>query len=35
MYPLKRPKRPPNTATYLFGKHLQQYDEWREFLVGW
>ncbi|MDY6873625.1 MAG: HNH endonuclease, partial [Chloroflexota bacterium] len=35
MVPLKKPKRPPSTATYLFGKHLQQSNEWREFLIGW
>ncbi len=35
MYPQKKPKRPPNTATYLFGKHLRQNREWKDFLVGW
>jgi len=35
MCPRKHPKHPPNTATYLFGKHLNQNQEWEDFLVGW
>jgi 5-methylcytosine-specific restriction endonuclease McrA len=35
MYPIKKPKRPPNTATYLFGKHLKQNGEWKDYLIGW
>jgi len=35
MYPLRPPKHPPSTATYLFGKHLKENHEWRDFLVGW
>jgi 5-methylcytosine-specific restriction endonuclease McrA len=35
MYPIKMPKQPPNTATYLFGKHLHQNQEWADFLIGW
>jgi len=35
MYPLKKPKNPPNTAAYLYGKHLTQNQEWEDFLVGW
>ncbi len=35
MYPQKQPKHPPNTATYLFGKHLNQNQEWQDFLIGW
>jgi len=35
MYPRKLPKHPPSTATYLFGKHLNQNQEWEDFLVGW
>jgi len=35
MYPQKKPKRPPNTATYLFGKNMNQNQEWEDFLVGW
>ena len=35
MYPQRQPKHPPETAAYLFGKHLQQNQEWDKFLVGW
>lgn len=35
MYPFKKPKLPPNTAIYLFGKHLNQNEEWEDFLIGW
>ncbi|KUK96071.1 MAG: hypothetical protein XE06_0574, partial [Anaerolineaceae bacterium 46_22] len=35
MYPMKQPKHPPNTAKYLFGKHLNQCEEWEDFLHGW
>ncbi len=35
MYPRKRPTHPPYTATYLFGKHLNDFQEWENFLVGW
>jgi 5-methylcytosine-specific restriction endonuclease McrA len=35
MYPIKTPKQPPNTATYLFGKHLSQNLDWEDFLIGW
>ncbi len=35
MHPIKRPKRPPNTAAYLFGKHLNQQQDWENFLLGW
>lgn len=35
MYPMKKPKHPPNTAKYLFGKHLNQNEEWEDFLIGW
>ncbi len=35
MYPRKPPKHPPNTATYLFGKHLNDNHEWKDFLIGW
>jgi len=35
MYPRKMPGNPPNSATYLFGKHLSDYKEWKDFLVGW
>lgn len=35
MFPIKTPQRPPNTAAYLFGKHLDKNHEWRTFLIGW
>ena len=35
MYPRNKPTHPPNTAVYLFGKHLNQNQEWDEFLLGW
>jgi 5-methylcytosine-specific restriction endonuclease McrA len=35
MYPRQRPKSPPNSAVYLFGKHLKNNREWKQFLVGW
>ena len=35
MYPRKNPQHPPNTAVYLFGKHLKQNSEWEKFLIGW
>ncbi len=35
MYPRKKPIHPPNTATYLFGKHLNDFQEWEDFLAGW
>jgi 5-methylcytosine-specific restriction endonuclease McrA len=35
MHPIKPPKQPPNTAAYLFGKHLNENQEWEDFLVGW
>ncbi len=35
MYPIKRPKRPPNTAAYLFGKHIDENQDWEDFLAGW
>lgn len=35
MYPIKNPKHPPNTAKYLFGKHLHQNQDWEDFLIGW
>jgi 5-methylcytosine-specific restriction endonuclease McrA len=35
MYPFKMPKHPPNSAIYLFGKHLCQNEDWEDFLLGW
>ncbi|OQY35977.1 MAG: HNH endonuclease [Anaerolineaceae bacterium 4572_5.1] len=29
------PKRPPNSAKYLFGKYLNRYEEWEPFIKGW
>jgi 5-methylcytosine-specific restriction endonuclease McrA len=35
MYPYRRPQHPPNSAVYLFGKHLNQNEDWKDFLLGW
>ena len=35
MHPLSAPHVPPSTAAYLFGRHLNQNQEWQEFLIGW
>ncbi len=35
MYPRKKPEHPPNTATYLYGKQLNENHEWENFLSGW
>lgn len=35
MHPLQTPRIPPSTATYLFGRNLNQNQEWQEFLIGW
>ena len=32
---LSTPREPPNSAYYLFGGHLNQYQEWEQFLAGW
>jgi len=32
---MRQPKEPPITAMYLFGHHLQENQEWQEFLSGW
>ncbi len=32
---LREPKAPPASAEYIFGKHLQQNNEWEPFLKGW
>jgi 5-methylcytosine-specific restriction endonuclease McrA len=29
------PKEPPASAGYLFGRHLENNDEWRQFITGW
>jgi 5-methylcytosine-specific restriction endonuclease McrA len=35
MKPLRSPKEPPNSAMYIFGRHLHQNSEWEPFLHGW
>jgi len=35
MYPQKLPQKPPSSATYLFGKHIDDNQDWHDFLVGW
>jgi 5-methylcytosine-specific restriction endonuclease McrA len=32
---LHLPKEPPASASYLFGRHLENNDEWRQFISGW
>ncbi len=32
---LRQPAEPQATATYLFGRYLDQNQEWYDFLVGW
>jgi 5-methylcytosine-specific restriction endonuclease McrA len=31
----RRPDEPSPSATYLFGRHLQENEDWREFIEGW
>ncbi len=35
MHLLRKPKQPPATAIYLFGKHLGDNSEWEPFINGW
>jgi len=35
MYPRKIPDHPPNSAVYLFGKHVNNIQDWHVFLSGW
>ncbi len=35
MHLLRPPREPPATALYLFGRMLEQYQEWEPFLQGW
>jgi 5-methylcytosine-specific restriction endonuclease McrA len=35
MHLLHQPKEPPTSALYIFGHHLQENQEWKEFLIGW
>ena len=32
---LHRPSEPPTNASYIFGRHLENNQEWEEFLNGW
>ena len=29
------PEEPPSSAKYLFGKYLNRYEEWEQFIQGW
>lgn len=29
------PKEPPASASYLFGRHLEENNEWEPFIKGW
>jgi 5-methylcytosine-specific restriction endonuclease McrA len=35
MHLLHRPKEPPISAFYIFGRHLNENAEWEQFLNGW
>lgn len=35
MHIIKQPKEPPISASYIFGRHLNEYIEWEPFLAGW
>lgn len=35
MHLLHQPKEPPTSALYIFGHHLQENQEWKDFLIGW
>lgn len=32
---LRQPSEPPTSAQYVFGRHLDQYQEWEVYLTGW
>ena len=32
---LHRPSEPPTSASYIFGRHLENNQEWEEYLSGW
>jgi 5-methylcytosine-specific restriction endonuclease McrA len=32
---LRQPTEPPNSAVYLFGRHLHENAEWQPFISGW
>jgi len=35
MHLLRKPKEPPASATYIFGRHLKNNQEWEPFIEGW
>ena len=35
MHLLRLPSEPPSSAQYIFGRHLEEYNDWAEFLAGW
>jgi 5-methylcytosine-specific restriction endonuclease McrA len=35
MHLLHHPDEPPSSAQYIFGRHVENNDEWSEFLAGW
>ena len=35
MHLLRQPTVPPSSALYFFGRHLNNYTEWEQFLKGW
>jgi len=32
---LHKPDTPPQSAIYIFGRHIKQYAEWEQFIMGW
>jgi len=32
---LRVPKEPPASASYIFGRHLTDYQEWEPYINGW
>jgi 5-methylcytosine-specific restriction endonuclease McrA len=32
---LRIPKEPPASAVYIFGRHLNDYQEWEPYINGW
>lgn len=35
MHLLRLPSEPPSSAQYIFGRHLEEYNDWAEYLAGW
>jgi len=35
MRPLHFPKEPPNSAYYIFGRHLSENADWEPYILGW